>query len=95
MSSLAEPQTQLGTFADEYKHRRPHRLLPHHAHPAIAYTARPKAHPATRTDTDNRVRTDGIDQFGELTLRHAGRLRHIGTGRTRIINAADGDSSAS
>jgi hypothetical protein len=28
------------------------------------------------------VRTDRIDQFGKLTLRHAGRLHHIGVGRT-------------
>jgi hypothetical protein len=49
---------------------------------ATAYTARPKADPATRTDTHNRVRTDRIDQAGVITLRVAGRLHHIGIGRT-------------
>jgi transposase InsO family protein len=105
-TTIAELQTQLDTFVDEYNHRRPHRSLPHHATPATAYTARPKADPATRTDTHNRVRTDRIDQFAKLTLRHAGRLHHIGIGRThartrvlvlvhdlniRIINAATGE----
>ncbi|SRX93014.1 integrase catalytic subunit [Intrasporangium calvum DSM] [Mycobacterium shimoidei] len=105
-TTLAELQTQLDTFAEEYNHRRPHRSLPHHATPATAYTARPKANPATSIDTHNRVRTDRIDQFGKLTLRHAGRLHHIGVGRThartrvlvlvqdlniRIINATTGE----
>lgn len=99
-------QTQLDTFIDEYNHRRPHRSLTHRATPATAYTARPKADPATRTDTHNRVRTDRIDQAGVITLRVAGRLHHIGVGRTytgtrvlilvqdlniKIINAATGE----
>jgi transposase InsO family protein len=105
-TTIAELQTQLDSFIDEYNHRRPHRSLPHQATPATAYTTRPKADPATRTDTHNRVRTDRIDQFGKLTLRHAGRLHHIGVGRThagtrvlvlvhdldiRIINGATGE----
>jgi transposase InsO family protein len=79
---------------------------PLHATPATAYTARPKADPATRSDTQNRVRTDRIDQAGVITLRVGGRLHHIGVGRTytgrrvliliqdlhiRIINAATGE----
>jgi transposase InsO family protein len=105
-ATIAELQTQLDTFVDIYNHHRPHRSMPHHATPATAYTARPKADPATRTDTHNRVRRDIVDQFGKLTLRHAGRLHHIGIGRThagtrilvlvqdldiRIINAATGE----
>ena len=104
-TTIAELQYQLDTFVDEYNHRRPHRSLTHQATPATAYAARPKADPATRTDTHNRVRTDRVDQFGKLTLRHSGRLHHIGIGRThahtrvlvlvedldiRIINAATG-----
>jgi hypothetical protein len=72
----------LDAFVEAYNHRRPHRSLPHQATPATAYTARPKADPATRTDTHNRVRTDRIDQAGVITLRVAGRLHHIGVGRT-------------
>jgi transposase InsO family protein len=79
-STLTELQTQLDAFVDEYNHHRPHRGMPHQATPATAYTTRPKAQPSNRTDTHNRVRTDRIDQFGKLTLRHAGRLHHIGVG---------------
>jgi hypothetical protein len=71
------------------------------------YTSLPKATPSTdRTDTHDRVRYDKIDKAGSVTLRVAGRLRHIGVGRTyartdiillvqdlhvRIINAATGE----
>jgi len=81
-ATLAGLQTQLDTFVEAYNHDRPHRSLPHQATPATAYTARPKADPANRTDTHNRVRRDHIDQAGVITLRVAGRLHHIGVGRT-------------
>jgi transposase InsO family protein len=105
-ATLAELQTQLNTFVEAYNHERPHRSLPHQATPATAYTARPKADPANRTDTHTRVRRDRIDQAGVITLRVAGRLHHIGVGRTytgtrvlvliqdlriRIIHAATGE----
>ena len=105
-ATLAELQTQLNTFVEAYNHERPHRSLPHQATPVTAYTSRPKADPATRTDTHNRVRRDRIDQAGVITLRVAGRLHHIGVGRTytgtrvlvlihdlqiRIIHAATGE----
>ena len=105
-TTITELQTQLDTFIDEYNHRRPHRSLPHNATPATIYNSRPKADPATRIDTHNRVRTDRVDQAGSITLRHNGRLHHIGIGRihyrTRvlilvhdlnitIINAATGE----
>jgi transposase InsO family protein len=81
-ATLAELQTQLNAFVEAYNHDRPHRSLPHQATPATADTARPKADPANRTDTHNRVRGDRIDQAGVITLRVAGRLHHIGVGRT-------------
>lgn len=88
-ATLAELQTQLDSFTDEYNHRRPHRSLTHHATPAAAYSSRPKATPATRIDTHNRVRTDRVDQAGAVTLRVNGRLHHIGIGRqhyrTRVL----------
>jgi len=87
--TIAELQTQLDAFTDEYNHRRPHRSLPHRATPAVIYTSRPKADPATRIDTHNRVRTDRVDQAGAVTLRVNGRLHHIGIGRhhyrTRVL----------
>jgi transposase InsO family protein len=105
-TTIAELQTQLDAFVEAYNHHRPHRSLPNQATPATAYAARPKAHPATRTDTHNRVRTDRVDPSGAITLRVAGRLHHIGVGRTykatrvllliqdldiRIIDAATGE----
>ena len=105
-ATIEELQTQLDDFADEYNHRRPHRSLPHRATPATAYTSRPKADPATRIDTHDRVRTDRVDQAGSITLRVSGRLHHIGVGRIhhrtrvlilvqdlniKIINAATGE----
>jgi transposase InsO family protein len=81
-ATIAELQTQLDEFIEIYNRRRPHRELPHRATPATIYTARPKATPSEHLDTHNRVRTDRVDQFGKLTLRHAGRLHHIGIGRT-------------
>ena len=105
-ATLADLQAQLDTFVKEYNHHRPHRSLPHKATPATAYGGRPKAQPGKRTDTHDRVRRDRVDDTGSLTLRLAGRLHHIGVGRThartrvlmlvqdfdvRIINAATGE----
>jgi Integrase core domain len=104
---LPDLQAQLGTFTAYYNHQRPHRALPHRCTPAAAYAARPKAVPGDRAaDTHNRVRTDIIGKTGTVTLRHAGRLYHIGAGRThagthillivqdlriRIVDAATGE----
>lgn len=105
-TTIEQLQTQLDEFVAEYNHRRPHRSLPQQATPATAYTARPKADPANRNDTHDRVRRDRVDTTGALSLRLAGRLHHIGVGRThagtrvlmliqdlnvRIINAATGE----
>ena len=80
--NLAELQALLDTFRDLYNQHRPHRSLPHRATPATIYTARPKATPTGRDDPHYRVRRDRIDTTGVVTLRVAGRLRHIGIGRT-------------
>jgi transposase InsO family protein len=107
-STITELGALLDTFAVEYNQRRPHRSLPHHATPATAYTARPKATPSADRvrDTHDRVRHDKINKAGTVTLRVAGRLRHIGIGRTyagtyvillvqdlevRIVHAATGE----
>jgi hypothetical protein len=106
-ATLAELQSLLDTFTGIYNTRRPHRSLPGRATPATAYAARPKATPGDRAaDTHDRVRTDIIDKTGCVTLRHGGRLYHIGIGRThtrthvilliqdlhiRIIGAATGE----
>ena len=84
-ATIGHLQALLDRFQDEYNHRRPHRSLPHHATPATAYAARPKAAPSTdRTaDSHDRLRHDKIDDTGAVTLRVNGRLHHIGIGRTR------------
>jgi transposase InsO family protein len=103
-ATLTQLQNCLDTFVTACNEHRPHRSLPHHA---TAYTTRPKAEPGNRdADTHERVRTDRIDDTGTVTLRHAGKLYHIGIGRThartrilllvqdlhiRIINAATGE----
>ncbi|MBO0816559.1 MAG: IS481 family transposase, partial [Actinobacteria bacterium] len=90
-----------------YNTARPHRSLPHRQTPATAYQARPKAAPGNRSaDTHDRVRRDIIDKTGCVTLRHGGKLHHIGTGRTyagthvlllvhdlhvRVVDAATGE----
>ena len=38
--------------------------------------------PTKTTTTHARVRVDRVDSQGVVTLRHAGRLHHIGIGRT-------------
>jgi hypothetical protein len=106
-ATLAGLQSLLDAFAGICNTRRPHRSLPGRATPATAYSARPKAVPGDRTaDTHDRVRTDRIDRTGLVTLRHSGRLHHIGTGRPhagtrvlllvqdlhiRVINAGTGE----
>jgi hypothetical protein len=106
-TTLPDLQALLDRFVDAYNHRRPHRSLPHRATPATIYAARPKATPTASRDADShdRIRHDRVDATGVVTLRHAGRLHHIGIGRTharthilllvqdlniRIINAATG-----
>ena len=107
-ATITELQTLLEVFRDTYNRHRPHRSLPQRATPETAYTTRPKAAPASdrSADSHDRVRHDKIDKAGSVTLRVAGRLRHIGVGRTyartdvilliqdlhvRIVNAATGE----
>jgi len=106
--SIAELQSLLDVFVDEYNHRRPHRSLPHRATPAARYNTLPKALPGESRDPDthDRVRHDRVDKAGSVTIRHNGRLHHIGVGRTnqgtcvimlvqdlhiRVVNAITGE----
>lgn len=80
--TLADLQQQLDGFRSHYNEKRPHRSLPGTT-PAVAYAARPKATPAgSSIGEHNRIRRDTVDSNGKLTLRHNGRLHHIGIGRT-------------
>jgi transposase InsO family protein len=81
-ATITELQALLGQFTTIYNHQRPHRSLPRRQTPAAAYATRPKAAPGNRdADTHDRVRTDRIWAVGTVTLRHAGKLHHIGVGR--------------
>lgn len=77
-------QALLDEFVEHYNHRRPHRSLPHRSTPGARYDALPKALPAGSRDaeTHDRIRHDRVDTSGVVTLRIAGRLHHIGIGRT-------------
>ena len=107
-ATIGDLQILIDAFLGEYNHHRPHRSLPHRATPTTVYTTLPKATPGSdrSADTHDRVRHDKIDKAGSVTLRVAGRLRHIGVGRThartnvillvqdlhvRIVNAATGE----
>jgi transposase InsO family protein len=80
--TLEELQDQIDTIRIYYNTQRPHRSLTNTT-PAAAYAARPKAVPAGTTGGEhNRIRHDTVDSNGKLTLRHNGKLHHIGIGRT-------------
>ncbi|GAA2071952.1 hypothetical protein GCM10009821_07440 [Aeromicrobium halocynthiae] len=106
--AIADLQRLLDHFVEHYNHHRPHRSLPHRSTPAARYDTLPKALPGTTRDaqTHTRIRHDRIDTSGVVTLRIAGRLHHIGIGRTharthvillvadlqvRIVNATTGE----
>jgi transposase InsO family protein len=106
-TTLTELQTLCDTFTTYYNTQRPHRSLSRRT-PTAAYQARPKATPQASTEPDPqpRVRRDVVDNHGKLTLRHNGKMHHIGIGRAhartpilmlingldiRIINAATGE----
>jgi hypothetical protein len=106
-ATLASLQAQLDTFTELYNNQRPHRALEHRSTLATAYAARPKAVPGNRAaGTHDRVRADIIGATGTVTLRYAGKVHHLGVGRThagthvllliqdlhvRIIDAATGE----
>jgi transposase InsO family protein len=83
-ATITQLQALVDAFVDEYNHRRPHRSLPHRATPAARYDTMPKALPGDSRDPDthDRIRHDRVDKAGSVTLRHNGRLHHIGVGRT-------------
>jgi transposase InsO family protein len=94
-ATLADLQTQLDRFTTIYNTLRPHRAL-NRTTPAAAYTATPKAQPATTTGQDPghyRLRYDRTDSHGKISLRRAGRMHHLGAGAAnahrRVLAIAD------
>lgn len=80
-NTVRQLQAQIDRFITYYNNTRPHRTK--NTTPRTAFDAREKAKPQGEpTNTTNtRVRQDRIDNNGTITLRHNGRLHHIGIGR--------------
>jgi hypothetical protein len=81
--SHAQLQAHLDTFTTYYNNVRPHRAK-QRTTPRAAYEARVKATPKATPIHDAgefRIRRDRVDNTGKITLRYAGKLRHLGIGR--------------
>ena len=74
-------QAQLDAFSTYYNEVRPHRAIGRRT-PIEAFMAHERAMPVgPRIDTTGyKVRHDKVDKKGVVTLRHRGRLHHIGIG---------------
>lgn len=78
--TITELQQQLDESRDYYNNERPHRALDRTT-PAHAYRATPLATPAAhRLAGHYRVRYDHVDPGGKMSLRHAGKMHHLGIG---------------
>lgn len=88
-------QREIDRFVTYYNEVRPHRGIGRQT-PASVHGAREKARPAGAViSTDGRrLRLDKVDKKGAVTLRHRGRLHHIGIGNAyrgwRIAMLVDG-----
>jgi transposase InsO family protein len=80
-ATITDLQATLDAFRDYYNNVRPHRALRRRT-PTFAYQLIPKATP-TKPDDHNvwRVRYDTIDRDGKISLRHSGKMLHLGIGR--------------
>jgi hypothetical protein len=80
--TLTQLQAQLDQFRDYYNQQRPHRAL-HRRTPRQAYLGRVKARPVlVPAQGPYRIRRDRVDKTGSITIRHQGRLHHLGVGMT-------------
>lgn len=85
-STISDLQTLLTEFQTWYNTQRPHRATGRRT-PEQAYTALPKATPTGPTRSEWRSRTDKVDRDGKVTLRYAGKLRHLGIGKAHAGTA--------
>jgi transposase InsO family protein len=81
-TSKKQLQRQLDFFVEYYNSTRPHRALNRRT-PLEAFNAREKAVPTgPKIDASGyRIRHDKVDISGCVTVRHRGKLHHIGLGR--------------
>ncbi|WP_453984017.1 integrase core domain-containing protein [Brevibacterium casei] len=81
VDTVEELNAQLQRFMLIYNTQRPHRAIGRRT-PDEAYYATPKAEPVAELDSQVwRIRYDRVDRDGKVSLRYAGRLRHLGIGR--------------
>ena len=107
-TTIGELQALLDLFADRVQPPPTTPVTPPPGDPgdALQRDAQSPARPTTDTDTHDRIRHDRVDNAGSVTLRTAGRLHHIGVGRThagtrvillvqdlhvRVVNAVTGE----
>jgi transposase InsO family protein len=82
-TTIDELQAQLDWFVAYYNDVRPHRARGRKP-PRTAFDARDKAgptRPRVSIEGAMRVRRDRVDGDGKVTIRHRGKLHHIGVGR--------------
>jgi transposase InsO family protein len=79
-ATIEDLQQLLTEFQNWYNTKRPHRSVGRRT-PLEAYTALPKATPTGPRATEWRSRTDKVDTHGKVTIRYAGKLRHLGIGK--------------
>jgi transposase InsO family protein len=88
-------QRAIDRFVDYYNNIRPHRGVNRRT-PGSVFDARERAEPKAPMIkiNDRRLRLDKVDSAGSVTLRHRGRLHHIGIGRAysgwRVAMLIDG-----
>ncbi|WP_231440929.1 integrase core domain-containing protein [Brevibacterium zhoupengii] len=81
VDTVEELNEQLTRFAHVYNTQRPHRAIGRRT-PETAYEATTKAQPVIEVGSRIwRIRYDRVDAEGKISLRFAGRLRHLGIGR--------------
>jgi transposase InsO family protein len=94
-ATLAGLQDQLDAFREHYNEHRPNRAV-QRATPGQAYRALPKAAPAGTPRGFYRLRYDHVDATGKVSIRHAGRMHHLGIGAAsrgkEILAITDSDS---
>lgn len=95
--TLTDLNAQLARFRTIYNTQRPHRATGRRT-PQTAYQALPKAAPTIEAAGEIwRIRYDQVGTTGTITLRYAGRLRHLAVGRAysghRVIVLAAGTTT--
>jgi transposase InsO family protein len=78
-ATLPGLQRQLDAFREHYNEHRPNRAV-QRSTPGQAYRARPRAGPARAPHGYYRLRYDHVDAGGKVSIRHAGRMHHLGIG---------------